>query len=546
MKALPPSAFAVVRALVGILLLVAAGLKGHQLVTEPTPERDLLSSRWFLILWVEVELALAVWLLSGLARRAAWATALACFAGFAGVALHKGLIGEASCGCFGRIEVNPWYTLVLDGAVVAALAFLHPPLLSPPPTARPRLRFAAAAAVGLAAGIPFILAAALFEPTTLSADGQVVGSSRVVLLEPEKWVGGRLPLLPHIDVAKQLAKGQWTVVLYHHDCPHCQERVPQLEREARKQAGRVGDAKVAMVELPPYAPAGRSLLPPDTSCLAGRASGARDWFVETPTILTLLNGVVVDAKESDDTKGPSPARLAGLTPVAGEKPAPLEASGYDFGFVEPKSPHKVLLTVANPSKKPLVITKVRSECKCMSAVAAEGAIPPGKSGTVRVVLVAPEKPVLYNKRILLQTDDKDCPAIPIPIKAAVGLPLNTEPAAVDLGAVASGSQHERTVTVVNRSKTPVRLIYSTFSGSGCFAKVPRDPVPALGSLAVPVVIRAQGTGRQTVSLQIQTDLALQPSVTVPVQFVVGVAGDAVREARADAATAVSSRKEAAQ
>jgi hypothetical protein len=39
-------AYDVVRVALGLLLLVAATLKGHQLATEPTLQADLFSSRW--------------------------------------------------------------------------------------------------------------------------------------------------------------------------------------------------------------------------------------------------------------------------------------------------------------------------------------------------------------------------------------------------------------------------------------------------------------------------------------------------------------------
>lgn len=507
----------------GLVLLVAAGLKAHQLATEPTAERELFSHRGFLILWVEVEIVLGLWFLSRLARRASWLAAVLCFLAFGVFTLHRALAGETSCGCFGRIEINPWHTFVFDLAALVALSLFRPDLGRSVPTSHARLRFAATAALTLAAGIPVGLAAALYMPARLSADGQIAGDKRVVLLEPEQWVGARCPILKHIDIGDRLAKGHWTVVLYHHDCPHCQERVPEFEREVRERAARLGDAKTAMVELAPYAPANKSLLPHDTPCMKGRVSDARDWFVETPTILTLVDGAVVDAREGDGPKGSSPARLAGLTLVAGEKSVPFQEGGYDFGYVEPRSAHKVLLTVTNPSKKPLTITKVRSECKCMSAVASEAIIPPGASAPVRVVLVAPEKPVLYNKRILLQTDDPQAAPIAVPIKAAVGLPLIVEPPTVDFGAMAAGEERERPVTIANRCAKPVRLIYSTSSGAGCFVRVPREPVSAMGKASVPLVVKAQASGRQTVSVQIQTDLDLQPSVSVAVQFTVGSA-----------------------
>jgi len=37
-----------------------------------------------------------------------------CFSVFCGVTLYKGLAGATSCGCFGQLSVNPWYTLAAD------------------------------------------------------------------------------------------------------------------------------------------------------------------------------------------------------------------------------------------------------------------------------------------------------------------------------------------------------------------------------------------------------------------------------------------------
>lgn len=93
--------------LLGLLLLVAAVLKGYELLTVPMANTDIWSNRYFLIFQVEFELALGIWLLSGLFKRAAWLAALGCFSLFCCVALYKGISGAASCGCFGRVHVNP-------------------------------------------------------------------------------------------------------------------------------------------------------------------------------------------------------------------------------------------------------------------------------------------------------------------------------------------------------------------------------------------------------------------------------------------------------
>ena len=111
----------------GTLLIVAAALKAHQLLTEPVANTDIWSYRPVLILLVECELALGLWLLSGLLPRLAWLTALACFSFFCVVTLYKALTGAASCGCFGSVSVPPWITLLsIDLPAVLALTLFRP------------------------------------------------------------------------------------------------------------------------------------------------------------------------------------------------------------------------------------------------------------------------------------------------------------------------------------------------------------------------------------------------------------------------------------
>lgn len=49
----------------GLVLLAAVALKGHEVATSELPENSLLSSRSFLMLVVEWEIFFALWLLGG-------------------------------------------------------------------------------------------------------------------------------------------------------------------------------------------------------------------------------------------------------------------------------------------------------------------------------------------------------------------------------------------------------------------------------------------------------------------------------------------------
>lgn len=110
----------------GILLLAAAGLKLNGLAVDPVGRMGLFTLPAFQIAVVEFEIFLAVWLLWGRQPLGSWATALAVFTIFAAVSAYQGWIGRASCGCFGRLSVSPWYAFGIDLAVLIALIVGRP------------------------------------------------------------------------------------------------------------------------------------------------------------------------------------------------------------------------------------------------------------------------------------------------------------------------------------------------------------------------------------------------------------------------------------
>ena len=126
------------RVLLAAILLVAAALKAHQAATDSLAEKDIFPG--WVILQVAFEIFLGIWLLSGFYRRAVWLAALCCFYVFSCVTLYKALSGQHSCGCFGRVAINPWYTLALDIAAVIALMAFRPSANRPATSAPPLLR----------------------------------------------------------------------------------------------------------------------------------------------------------------------------------------------------------------------------------------------------------------------------------------------------------------------------------------------------------------------------------------------------------------------
>lgn len=297
------SQYRMIRMLVGGVLLLAAALKACQLATEPTAEISLMTSRWFLVFSVEFELLLGLCLISGLFVRTVWLTTLSSFALFSCISLYKALSGEVSCGCFGSVQVNPWYTLCLDLAVVGALMRYRPALwgkeagIDTRPASYYRVVFGMWLVVAVSAGWGM----SRFEATTVSDDGMFLGDGEIVVLEPETWTGNRFPLFAHIDRGEQLARKSWLVVLYHHDCPQCREVLPSYELLAAAEANE-GQPSVALVEVPPFGPreGGDSSTSP---VHRARLQDTKDWFVQTPTEIQLTDGIVTavrGAKELEE------------------------------------------------------------------------------------------------------------------------------------------------------------------------------------------------------------------------------------------------------
>jgi hypothetical protein len=120
------------RFVVAGILLLAAGLKAYQLATAPlppvvqgsvfTPLLEWLNDRYLLMAVVVGEILFGLVLIAGLWRQWTWFLSLIGFSAFALISAMKGLSGEASCGCFGTVTVNPWITAGLDLGIVVCLA----------------------------------------------------------------------------------------------------------------------------------------------------------------------------------------------------------------------------------------------------------------------------------------------------------------------------------------------------------------------------------------------------------------------------------------
>jgi thiol-disulfide isomerase/thioredoxin len=272
----------------GLVLLIASILKINQLLTEPILSKGFWESWEFFLIQIPLELGLAIWLLSGLFRKASWLIGLCAFFGFIFVTLQKGIVGAASCGCFGTVHVNPWITLTcIDIPLFLAFAIFRPKgeKLLPPPW--PNLRYF------LAIAIPTFIILPTIE-YVLITNKPPMSTSTYEVLNTKNWIPNQSwPLLQYIDIGDRLKTGDWIVFMYHNDCPDCRMDVPKYEKFYGDLKGNNVD--MAFIEMQPYEQGDKQLIPKESKVPWGQLSSVKTWYVETPVVVVLRDGLVLKA-----------------------------------------------------------------------------------------------------------------------------------------------------------------------------------------------------------------------------------------------------------
>lgn len=302
----------IVMAVVGLVLITAAALKIHQLLTEPIISTSFWESWEFFIIQIPLELGLGIGLCCGLFRKAGWLLAVIAFAVFIAATSHRALTGADSCGCFGAVKVNPWITLfAIDVPLLIALLVFPPrgQRLLPPPWPSAKHFFGVAIPTFILLGVIVLVLVSNRvvreeiwtenEPIAhrQRPEGQVsqkVTSEEQTTEAPAKkeW-----SMLKYIDIADSLRSNIVVIVLYSNDCDTCHEAIPLYDKMSRDMAGNQDAMLFAFIEIPPYAEQDHSLIPPDTPSLKGRLSSARDWYIMTPLVALIRDSSMIKSWE---------------------------------------------------------------------------------------------------------------------------------------------------------------------------------------------------------------------------------------------------------
>ena len=240
----------------------------------------------------------AMVLVPGLARIAG----IAMLGFFLPVLIGDVALGASSCGCFGAVQIPPWITLVTDGFFLFSLVYIArgvPALKTP--RSLPTWQV-------VSVGLWTVLSVAVAFGMTASGspangvDGQateVISAGPVegyYLPDYMEWQGQ--PFL-ELDMAtwikglpEDLEEGQQYMFFYRKDCEHCHELMEvyfaaelPLPTTAVAVPERTGFPTVG---VQPFVCG---------SCRLAELPAGFDWFMQTPVLVKLTDGVVECAAE---------------------------------------------------------------------------------------------------------------------------------------------------------------------------------------------------------------------------------------------------------
>ncbi len=284
----------VIRFTLAAVILTAAGLKAHQLATTPSLGNGILEARWFNIFVVEFELLFGFWLVFGLLPKLTWLASFGLFSVFATVSAFKGIAGEASCGCFGAVAINPWLTAVFDLGVVGMLGWVSPRNLrcensTDIVVVLKKRQVLGMIVLWICTAVPLTVAMMSVQTIATAELGtEFVGADgrKTVTLEPSKWAGKDFALTLHTDLHGKLKHGVWLVLLHTHTCSSCRESVRLYRELAIEFAVNDKAPKIAMIELPPYD--SEASEPNDNDPVQyGKLDKSRAWKIKSPALLLI-------------------------------------------------------------------------------------------------------------------------------------------------------------------------------------------------------------------------------------------------------------------
>ncbi len=210
-----------------------------------------------------------------------------------------------------------------------------------------------------------------------------------------------------------------------------------------------------------------------------------------------------------------------------------EQTDYDFGALDmtAKGSHDFILR--NAGDAPLRLVSGGTSCRCTLSKLGQEEIPPGGSTKVTITWKPIDKAGPYKQTAKILTNDPARPRVTLSISGRITVALQLSPPELVLSGMSSGEASSASARLVCYLGQPLRVTGQEWSEAATAryfeaavrpltpAELKEFPTAQSGSL-VTVTVKAglpQGPFRQ--NLRFQTNLASAPTMTLPVQGIIG-------------------------
>jgi hypothetical protein len=247
----------------------------------------------------ELIVAGAMFLLPPLSR---W-VGVAILVAFAPILIGDLLLGASSCGCFGAVKVSPWVTLVTDVTFLLGLLILG--RREPRLALTPRLPTSSVLVAGAWSLLSVALAFGVPAPVpTADAGSGAAGNSAMPALpadgyympQYQEWIGQDFRQLDiaswTLNLPDDIDMGPQYVIFFRKDCEHCHELMEVFFSGSLKRA----TTAIAVPERDGY-PTENVQPFVCEDCRVAELPAGIDWFLQTPVLVRLTDGVVECAAE---------------------------------------------------------------------------------------------------------------------------------------------------------------------------------------------------------------------------------------------------------
>ncbi len=265
--------------------------------SESSSDFEALGRRWWSCRWAKPLVAVVLLVAAGLKAHELATVPVAVVSG------GKALAGDPTCGCFGRVPTSPWLSLSINMAAILGLVgerIMATKSMTPAGNTRGR---DGSNAANQWLGTAWLVTAVVLLVVTVneraSADLPGIGTrvGDFVIVEPERMLDGPFALGEHIDIGDRLASGRWLVVLYRADCPACQSLLEELTA-IQSQWNQWAQMAWICVGTAPSPKQSLEMTGADPQWLQGTMSEQINWFVTVPLLIALDENQVLAASSA--------------------------------------------------------------------------------------------------------------------------------------------------------------------------------------------------------------------------------------------------------